>query len=205
MKKRRKVTALKNGINEIITGDSSGEISIWFVKSSDLVNSCKAHDGPVNDLYFDATKLVSCGMDSLVKIIDVTTCQVLHTLRGHQGPILRIAFDSQMILTASKDWTLRRWMWNNDEALITGKDESDYKIQKKRAKDSRKSEISRKTWSNGIMSEDKADNKIQRGASNSKEPQILSLNQGFNRFNRWDSTKQNIPLDSGCLASRLAK
>lgn len=78
-----------------------------------MTQQCKAHDGPINDLQFDATKLVSCGMDCLVKVIDIITCQVLQSLRGHDGPILSIAFDNRMIITLSRDGTFRQWPWGS--------------------------------------------------------------------------------------------
>jgi len=78
-----------------------------------MLQQCKAHDGPVTDLQFDATKVVSCGMDCLVKVIDIATCQVLQSLRGHKKPILSIAFDNKMLITLSRDGTLRQWPWGS--------------------------------------------------------------------------------------------
>ena len=63
---------MKYGNLELITGNSVGLISVWWIESGTMIKQCKAHDGPVVDLQFDATKIVSCGMDYLVKVIDLS-------------------------------------------------------------------------------------------------------------------------------------
>ena len=86
------MTVLKNDKLQIISGSSKGFISLWWMKTKSLLKECKAHDGPITDIQFDATKVVSSGVDCLIKVIDITTFQILQTLRGHKGSVLSVAF-----------------------------------------------------------------------------------------------------------------
>ena len=105
------VTCLQYGELEIITGDNLGTISVWWIKSSELLQSFKAHDGPVTSLQADANKVVSSGLDMVVAVSDIITGELLHTLRGHTSPVLAIAFDRVRIVSLSSDGELRFWTW----------------------------------------------------------------------------------------------
>ena len=110
---RARITVVRYGELELITGDSNGRIAIWWIKTGTVLQQCKAHQGSVADLQFDATRVISCGYDWTVQVIDILTGDVLQTLRGHNGPILAVSFDSRSILSASRDGTLRRWVWGD--------------------------------------------------------------------------------------------
>jgi len=108
-----KITVLKHNQLELISGNSGGFISVWWLENGMIQQQCKAHDGPVTDLQFDATKIVSSGMDCLIKVIDITTCHIMQSLRGHTGPIISIAFDNKMMITLSRDGSICQWPWGN--------------------------------------------------------------------------------------------
>ena len=110
---RARITVVRYGELEVITGDSNGCIAIWWIKTGTILKQCKAHEGSVADLQFDATRVVSCGFDGTVQVVDILTGDVLQTLRGHDGPVLAVSFDSRSILSASRDGTLRRWVWGD--------------------------------------------------------------------------------------------
>ncbi len=112
-----KVTAMKSGKLEVVTGDSGGFITVFWLEDGTTLQKCKAHDASVTDLQFDATRIVSTGMDCCIKIIDITTCQVLHSIiNAHNKPILSCLFDSQKIMSLSKDWFLKHWLWESPAA-----------------------------------------------------------------------------------------
>ena len=118
---RARITVVRYGELELITGDSNGCIAIWWIKTGAVLQQCKAHEGSVADLQFDATRVVSCGYDGTVQVIDILTGDVLQTLRGHSGPVLAVSFDSRSILSASRDGTLRRWVWGDLSARFQDK------------------------------------------------------------------------------------
>lgn len=105
------MTALQYGELEVVTGDSVGNVSVWWIKTGELLKSCKAHNGPVSSLQVDATKAVSCGHDMIVQVVDIIKGEVLQTLRGHTKPILAVAFDRNVIISASSDGEIREWLW----------------------------------------------------------------------------------------------
>ena len=103
------VTVVKYGILEIFSGDSHGMVTVWWTKTGKILQQCKAHTGKVTDLQFDATKIISCGMDHVIQIIDVMSGSLLLTLRGHQGSVLGISFDIHQVLSFSNEGKLRIW------------------------------------------------------------------------------------------------
>jgi len=103
------ISVVKYGGFELVTGDHEGFVKIWYIRTGDILKTCKAHVGKVSDLQFDATKIVSCGSDLIIQIIDLIEGSILKSLRGHETPILRVSFDKNRILSASCDGTLRVW------------------------------------------------------------------------------------------------
>ncbi|XAR59520.1 hypothetical protein NMG60_11015381 [Bertholletia excelsa] len=53
--------------------------------------------------------IVSGGMDTLVKVWDLSTGEAVQTLKGHQLQVTGIALDGSDIVSSSVDCTLRRW------------------------------------------------------------------------------------------------
>ena len=111
--KESKITVVRYGELEVISGDNKGYVSIWWLKTGEAMRRCKAHDGPVLDLQVDATRVVSCGMDKNVQVVDILTGKILQTLRGHEDTVLAVVFDCNLILSASCDGTLRQWPWTD--------------------------------------------------------------------------------------------
>jgi len=93
---------IKYGQLELISGDANGYVIVWWLKTGDIVQKTKAHTGVVTDLQFDATKIVTCGVDHNLQLLDITTGDILQTLRGHEGPVVGIAFDTVQIMSASR-------------------------------------------------------------------------------------------------------
>jgi len=110
----RKVTSLKIGQLELISGDSLGYVSIFWLETGETIHQCKIHEGSIIDVAFDSTKLVTCGMDCCLKVIDITTCQILHTLRDFEKPVVSLGFDYGGITTLSHDGFLKYWLWEKN-------------------------------------------------------------------------------------------
>lgn len=108
------INVIKYGTLELIAGLADGHIVVWWLQTGEVLQRSKAHNGPVFDLQFDATRVVSAGGDALVVVTDVTTGEQIQSLRGHEGPVLQLQFDTTKILSAGTDNTLRQWMWATD-------------------------------------------------------------------------------------------
>lgn len=110
------MTALQYGELEIITGDSLGFISLFWVETGELLKSFKVHQSPVTSLQVDASKAVSCGLDMVVQVIDMIRGEIIQTLRGHSQGICAVAFDSRCIMSLSSDGVLRSWEWTSQNS-----------------------------------------------------------------------------------------
>ncbi|KAL7471741.1 hypothetical protein ACHAXS_012049 [Conticribra weissflogii] len=118
------VTALQYGALDIVIGDSLGKVSIWWVKTGELLKSVQVHDGPVTSIQVDATKAVTCGLDMTVQVIDIINGEVLQILRGHKEPILTTGFDRRMIVSISVEGQVREWSWANSRVGSEEKNEN---------------------------------------------------------------------------------
>jgi WD40 repeat protein len=106
------VTAVKYGKLELVTADQNGQIIVWWLKTGEIIRRCKnIHNGRVQCLQFDATRIVSGGADNCICITDIGTGSIIQSLRAHTGQILNLAFDTERIVSVSRDNTLRYWKW----------------------------------------------------------------------------------------------
>lgn len=107
------MTALQYGELEVITGDSMGYISVFWVETGEILKSISVHKGPVASLQVDATKAVTCGLDMIVQVVDMIRGTIIQSLRGHSHPIVDVVFDTSRILSLSTDGEIRSWDWIN--------------------------------------------------------------------------------------------
>ena len=107
------ITVCKYGKLEVLTGSADGVITVWWLKSGAVLQRCKAHEGMVHDLQFDATRVVSAGTDGNIVVTDITTGEPVQSLRGHTKTTLAVAFDPAKIISTSADNTLRHWDWGS--------------------------------------------------------------------------------------------
>ncbi|CAM9393000.1 unnamed protein product [Choristocarpus tenellus] len=104
-------TCVCYGRLELVSGHEDGTIIVWWATTGLVMMKTWVHKGPVRQLQFDATKVVSCGMDHIVAVTDLTTGETIMSLRGHTGDVLGVAFDARKIISASNDGTIRTWEW----------------------------------------------------------------------------------------------
>ena len=109
------LTAVRYGSLELIGGLADGYLLVWWLATGDVLQRMKAHRGPIHDLQFDATRVVSAGGDALVVVTDITTGEQIQSLRGHDGPVraLRGSADGSMLATCSSETTRIRWRNRN--------------------------------------------------------------------------------------------
>jgi len=107
------VTVVRSGKLEIVCGDAGGYVSIFWLETGEIVQQCKAHKTTITFLEFDATRIITSGMDCCLKVIDATSCEILHTIREFDGPVLSLRFDTSRITTLSKDGCIKHWMWDS--------------------------------------------------------------------------------------------
>lgn len=82
------------------------------MESSEKIFSTKAHEASVTCLELDASRIVSGGMDSCVKVLDATTGVILNTIRDFEKPVVSLKFDEKSLVTLSKEGTIKHFYWN---------------------------------------------------------------------------------------------
>ncbi|XP_061198203.1 protein FAN-like [Saccostrea echinata] len=95
----------------LATGTEEGHVLIWDIKSlHPIAEMEEVHSGTVNSLAFtfDSRRLISCGADSVLKILDVETqTEVFVKNLGHQ--ILCLACFESLILCGTENGELEIW------------------------------------------------------------------------------------------------
>ena len=108
------ITVARYGKLEIVSGDSTGSVIVWWIENGEVLQHFKAaHDGKVMDLQFDATKIISSGYDSKIQIMSIMTGAIIQTLDGHQSSVASVAFDSVRVLSLSLDGVSIQWQLGN--------------------------------------------------------------------------------------------
>ncbi len=108
------ITVVRYGTLQIVSGNNLGRVVLWWLGTGEVIQSCLAHHGPVTSLQFDATRIVSSGIDGKVCVIDIFTGSILATLSSNDSANIRveaIAFDTSGISSAYADGTIRRFHW----------------------------------------------------------------------------------------------
>ena len=91
-------------------GDSLGNIKIINIKEGiESWKIFKIHDLEITKISTIGSKLLSCSLDSKLKIVDLNKCCVINSFIDHQGSINDLDVFEKNISTASDDGDLRFW------------------------------------------------------------------------------------------------
>jgi WD40 repeat protein len=112
---RNRISVIRCGQQELVCGDSAGYISVFWLETENIIRQSKVHDSLVTDLSFDASKIVTCSTDGTVKVLDMLSCQILHTLRAGDAPIYSVYFDKIHIIFLSLDGKIQQWLWESTD------------------------------------------------------------------------------------------
>jgi WD40 repeat protein len=117
--------------SRVLTGDNSGQVSVWEMGSSDAVLQIQAHDGSVFNATFspDGTTILSAGGDGIVRLWDADSGDPLLVLDGHDSEPVRDAQfsdDGNYIVTAGFDNLARVWDAKTGQILLTLTGHTDY-------------------------------------------------------------------------------
>jgi WD40 repeat protein len=99
----------------LVSGDCAGYISVFWLENETIIRQAKAHDSLVTDLSFDVSKIVSCSTDGTVKVLDMLSCQIIHTLRAGNVPIYSVNYNKVHITFLSLDGKIQQWVWESTD------------------------------------------------------------------------------------------
>ncbi|MBC7880242.1 MAG: pentapeptide repeat-containing protein [Anaerolineae bacterium] len=117
----------------IAVGDSSGNIYLWNLKTTQLVGTFPGHRGWVWSVAFspDGRTLASSSSDSSVRLWDVQSGNCLLVLTEHTGCVWCVSFraDGQQFASCSDDTTVRLWnLQGQCLRVLTGHTRSVYSV-----------------------------------------------------------------------------
>lgn len=100
----------------LLTGDSDKNITLWDVKTGQLIRVLKGHLSSINSLVFskDGLTLFSASVDRSIKLWNWKTGECVRTLEGHIDSVNSIALssDGHTLVSGSKDSTITIWQNN---------------------------------------------------------------------------------------------
>jgi WD40 repeat protein/transcriptional regulator with XRE-family HTH domain len=97
----------------IAVGDSSGNIYLWNITTTQLLATFSGHTGWIWSVAFsaDGKTLASGSTDSSIRLWDVQSGRCLQVLTDHTGCVWSVSFspDGQQLASGSDDQTVRLW------------------------------------------------------------------------------------------------
>lgn len=67
------------------------------------------HQGAVNSIQIQGDQLVSASNDSLIKLWNISTGNMIREFTGHKHGLACVRFDGKRIVSGSNDHTIRVW------------------------------------------------------------------------------------------------
>ncbi|KAF9029562.1 WD40 repeat-like protein [Hymenopellis radicata] len=114
----------------LYSGSSDATVCIWdlwLIQTSDgdteVRTKVKAalvgHESGVLDLKVVDNSIITCSKDTIIRIWDRTSLELVRTLRGHEGPVNAVCSEGGKLVSASGDGKLILWDMKSGERLRT--------------------------------------------------------------------------------------
>lgn len=102
----------------IVTCSNSGNIFVWSYKG-ELICVLKQHTDAVwcVDINYSETLLLSCSNDGLIVVWSLETMLLQYILIGHEDSVWCCKFKNNMIISLSRDNTIRLWSQSTQECI----------------------------------------------------------------------------------------
>jgi WD40 repeat protein len=105
----------------VATGDDSGKIVVWDLKTGALVKEWQAHEARVRALRFsgDSRFLASGGSFHWLHVWDTFTWQSVQSIKAHDGTVQALDFspDGEHVATGGRDGFIRVWAWKSGQMV----------------------------------------------------------------------------------------
>ena len=85
----------------MVSGTRDGRVVLWCLESYSIIQELPAHNRQVNGVRFssDAKRVVSCGSDFYMKVIDLQTGTILFSKGRHYTPMFLLTNISKVVVT----------------------------------------------------------------------------------------------------------
>jgi F-box and WD-40 domain protein 1/11 len=92
---------------------------VWDRTTLELKHTLRGHEGPVNAVGLQGTRVVSASGDGRMIMWDVRTGERLRTLEGHDRGLACIEFKGDLIVSGSNDCKIKVWSAATGECVRT--------------------------------------------------------------------------------------
>jgi COMPASS component SWD3 len=107
--------------NTIVTGDRSGKISLWSLKTKQQYIQLDRHDQAITRLHLstDGQILMSASRDGSVNLWHLSSATLMRTLKHDSGAVFAVwmSGDRRYVITGGEDRTLRVWQAKDGQLL----------------------------------------------------------------------------------------
>ncbi len=107
--------------NTIVTGDRSGKISLWSLKTKQQYVQLDRHDKAITQLHLssDGQILVSASRDGQVHLWHLSSATLMKTLKHDSGAVFAVwmSSDRRYVITGGEDRTLRIWQAKDGQLI----------------------------------------------------------------------------------------
>jgi WD40 repeat protein len=115
---------------QVATASVDRTARVWEAATGKQIHNLAQHTGPVRDVIFtpDGKNIVTISDDGTARLWDAATGGCIRVFEGHTGPIRSATFQAgdpdtgvsgPLLLTASKDKTVRLWSLDKSEPIDT--------------------------------------------------------------------------------------
>lgn len=94
--------------DRLLTAGDDGTIKLWRVSDGSVLQNFKAHRGAVNDVVVVGERVVSAGVDRVLRCWSLEGAQV-GAWRGHLGEVLQLASSDAQLVSCARDRSVRSW------------------------------------------------------------------------------------------------
>ncbi|KNC52747.1 NB-ARC domain-containing protein [Thecamonas trahens ATCC 50062] len=121
------VTALEFDDLEVLSASEDGTIRVWDVATGECVRMYSLGEGEarINCLQFDDSKIVHGLANGNLVVRDMETGESVRVLTRHSESVTDLAYDANVIVSASRDASLRMWTFTGAPADSGGLARSD--------------------------------------------------------------------------------
>ncbi len=105
------ISCLQFNAQKIVSASDDWCIKVYNTSNGEIIHQLEGHEGDVNALQYINTVLASGSADNTVRIWDLKEGTCTHVFSSHTKAItcLQIITPENIILTGSKDYTLKSW------------------------------------------------------------------------------------------------
>jgi len=119
-----RVTALAVHGNDLWTGALDGTLKKWDATTGDLILEGPTHPSWIGSILVEpnGSWVATGGADTMIRVLDNTTSETLHTLEGHGRAVVALATDasgSRLISSGGYDNELRFWQPTTGRCLLS--------------------------------------------------------------------------------------